>query len=121
MNSSVLNSMANTTLSTHPMMPAAAVMSRFSLSSWPKIFGRVHLIVSVVLWYIVDYFYVSKTLYSRPLGFDVEHCYLIHLNEVNDKSPDFKAYESNEQIVADKKELLMRLQRRPEVDAYLFE
>lgn len=31
------------------------------------------LIVSVVLWYIVDYFYVSKTLYSRPLGFDVEH------------------------------------------------
>ena len=75
------------------------------------------LIVSVVLWYIVDYFYVSKTLYSRPLGFDVEHCYLIHLNEVNDKSPDFKAYESNEQIVADKKELLMRLQRRPEVEA----
>lgn len=33
------------------------------------------LLVSVVLWYIVDYMYVQTSIYNEPRGFDISHCY----------------------------------------------
>lgn len=75
------------------------------------------LIVSVVLWFIVDQFNVTYRLQKRPTGFDTEHCYRIKLNEVDPKSPEFKNVESDEEYLNQRLDLLKRLQRRPEIEA----
>ena len=63
------------------------------------------LVVSVVMWYVVDYLYTRAATYLEPRGFNIEHCYLIELGELTPKSPDYIA------------ELLERLRRRPEIEA----
>ena len=35
------------------------------------------LVVSVVMWYVVDYLYTRAATYLEPRGFNIEHCYLI--------------------------------------------
>ena len=35
------------------------------------------LVVSVVMWYIIDLLYCSLATYNEPRGFDTEHCYLV--------------------------------------------
>ena len=35
------------------------------------------LVVSVVMWYIIDLLYCRLATYMEPRGFDTEHCYLI--------------------------------------------
>ena len=47
------------------------------------------LVVSVVMWYIVDYIYTQVATAMEPKGFDIEHCYLIHMGRLTDKSPDY--------------------------------
>lgn len=54
-------------------------------------------IVSVVMWYIVDYIYVSYALVHEPLGFNTEHCYRINVGTLNEKSPDYIADASGEE------------------------
>lgn len=75
------------------------------------------LLVSVVMWYIVDYMYVKAMIYNEPRGFDISHCYLIQMGELTDKSPDYVKYENNEQRSADIQELLERLRRREDMEA----
>lgn len=43
-------------------------------------------LVSIFLWGIVDYLYVTGKNYYTPLGYDIEHTYLIDLKEVSDRS-----------------------------------
>lgn len=74
------------------------------------------LIVSVVIWYISDYMYGRLAYYMKPRGFDIENCYLIVVNELTEKSPDYRQV-GWEQSMADKQELLDRLSRRPEIEA----
>ena len=73
------------------------------------------LIVSVVMWFITDFFYVRITDYYRPKGFDISHCYLISINKLTPNSPDFNPADTLEK--KDIAELLSRLQHRPEVEA----
>lgn len=75
------------------------------------------LVVSVVLWYVVDFLYVKTTIMREPRGFDIEHCYLIEMGELTPKSPDYREYENHAQRIADIRELVERLRRRPEVEA----
>ena len=75
------------------------------------------LIVSVVLWYIADYFYATLSTRLRPRGFDTEHCYLLNLYEITDKSPLFIPDQTTEQKSEAKNEIMERLRRRPEVEA----
>ncbi|MDE6161016.1 MAG: ABC transporter permease, partial [Muribaculaceae bacterium] len=75
------------------------------------------LVVSVVLWYIVDCFYVMYTVRSAPLGFDIEHCYRINLGSIEEYSPECIIPYSEEQLKADKSEMIERMRRRPEVEA----
>lgn len=76
------------------------------------------LIVSVVLWYIVDCCYVIYTVKHRPLGFDTEHCYAVTLGAVDSASPEYEHERDNfDNIAADRTELIERLRRRPEVEA----
>ncbi|MCM1504623.1 MAG: ABC transporter permease [Muribaculum sp.] len=75
------------------------------------------LIVSVVMWYICDYIYVRLANYYDERGFEIDHCYLLDFAELTPQSPDYVAYETQEEADADKMELLDRLSRRPEIEA----
>ena len=75
------------------------------------------LVVSVVMWYVVDYLYTRTATYLEPRGFNIEHCYLIELGELTPKSPDYTPDKSRDDTHADIAELVERLRRRPEVEA----
>ena len=74
------------------------------------------LLVSVVMWYITDRLYCTTVTYLEPRGFDIEHCYLIQMGKLNEKSPDYVAYQREDEH-KDVQELLKRLQRCPDVEA----
>ncbi len=74
------------------------------------------LVVSVVLWYIVDYFYVKINQYNYPRGFNIDNCYLIGVKTLSETSADYIAEQSWEQWIADRQELFDRIKRRPEVE-----
>lgn len=73
------------------------------------------LLVSVVMWYIVDYMYVKAAVYYEPRGFDISHCYLIQMGRLTDKSPDFIPNQTKEQQREDVKGLAERLKYRPDI------
>lgn len=75
------------------------------------------LVVSVVMWYVVDYLYTRAATYLEPHGFNIENCYLIELGELTPKSPDYIADRKSEDTHNDIAELVERLRRRPEVEA----
>ena len=75
------------------------------------------LVVSVVMWYVVDYLYTRAATYLEPRGFNIEHCYLIELGELTPKSPDYTPDKCRDDTHADIAELVERLRRRPEVEA----
>lgn len=51
------------------------------------------LLVSVFLWFLVDYLYVMGRTYTTPLGFDIEHTYQIGFGDLSDSNPDFLSKE----------------------------
>lgn len=71
------------------------------------------LIVSVVLWYIVDFVGAQLSLSMRPLGFDVENCFNISL----DADDETAAQYSEEDFTRMRYELLDRLSHHPDVEA----
>lgn len=75
------------------------------------------LVVSVVMWYIVDYIYTQAATAMEPRGFDIEHCYLINMGRLTDKSPDYIPNQSVEEQQEDIQEMLDRLKHRPDVEA----
>ena len=74
------------------------------------------LLVSVVMWYITDSLYCTTATYLEPRGFDIDHCYLIQMGKLNEKSPDYVPYQQSDEQ-RDVLELLNRLQHRPDVEA----
>lgn len=75
------------------------------------------LIVSVVLWFVIDSMYTTYAIFNEPRGFDTEHCYLIQFAELSDRSPDYKEYATWEEKSDDYLRLFDRLAARPEVEA----
>ncbi len=75
------------------------------------------LVVSVVLWYIIDYFYTTASIMVKPLGYDVEHCYKLMFNTVTDKSPSYIPDRTTEEDIADAREILSRMEHLPFVEA----
>ena len=75
------------------------------------------LVVSVVMWYIIDLLYCRMATYLEPRGFDTEHCYLITMGVLTDKSPDYTPYSDTHKQSDEVRELVERLRRRPEVEA----
>lgn len=74
------------------------------------------LIVSVVLWYVVDFFYVTIYNYTLPRGFDASNCYRIGVATLTDKSQEYIADRSDEERLKDRETLLDRIRMRPEVE-----
>ncbi|MDE6110115.1 MAG: ABC transporter permease [Muribaculaceae bacterium] len=77
------------------------------------------LVVSVLVWYIVDCVYVNYKVLSEPRGFDVEHCYFINYDAFDEGNPNY-VERTNEETIADALEFADRLRRRPEVEAVAF-
>lgn len=75
------------------------------------------LVVSVVMWFVVDYLYTQAATYVEPRGFDIEHCYLVEMGRLTAKSPDFIPDQTSEEKSADVLEFAERLRRRPEIEA----
>ena len=75
------------------------------------------LVVSVVLWFVVDFLYVKATLALRPLGFDIENVFSIETTQLSDEAIEFVAGKTNDDKMADKLTLLERLKMRPDVEA----
>ncbi len=75
------------------------------------------LLVSVVMWYIVDSLYCTTATYIEPRGFDIDHCYHIEMGMLNEKSPDYVPYQSSEEERRDVLELVNRLKHRPDIEA----
>ena len=73
------------------------------------------LLVSVVMWYIVDYMYVKVAVYNQPRGFDTSHCYLVKMSYLSKKSPDWIP---NDTLMKENiKDLVDRIRHRPDVEA----
>ena len=74
------------------------------------------LLVSVVMWWVIDNLYCIGATYFEPRGFNVEHCYLIEMGKLTEKSPNYVKRTNNQQN-EDIHELLNRLRQRPEIEA----
>lgn len=69
------------------------------------------LVVSVVLWYVLDFVYTRAALYVRPMGTDVENCFLI-------KYDAEETEEDDHMDVGDvRRQILDRLKRHPDIEA----
>lgn len=75
------------------------------------------LIVSVFLWYIVDDVYVTLYNYNRPLGFDTEHTYIMHLGRLSENSPEYIQDIPAETAVGHLRTALERIEQNPMIDA----
>lgn len=75
------------------------------------------MIVSVVIWWIADAMYVRLWIYNQPLGFEYDHCYDVHFDEINEKSEDYIPDRTEEERINDRYQLIERLAARPEIEA----
>lgn len=75
------------------------------------------LIVALFLWYIVDNVYVTLNNYYKPLGFDTEHTYIMHLGLLNESSYEYVKDISKETAVGYLHTAVERIQRNPMIEA----
>ena len=74
------------------------------------------LVVFAVMWYLVDWTYVTVRTWLQPMGFDTEHCYDLTFNRL---TPQAEGYRPGDDAEADMKNLLEiveRLRHRPGVE-----
>ena len=75
------------------------------------------LLVSVVLWYIVDSLFVTFSTYTEPRGFDITNTYNIEMGYYDEKSLDYIPNQTDKELNSDMRELIDRLRRHPAVEA----
>lgn len=76
------------------------------------------LIVFVVLWFVVDWTYVTARTYYEPVGFDITDTYYLELSLKNNKSDSYIPKDKKSTTLGqDITELTNRLRRLPEVEA----
>ena len=74
------------------------------------------LVVFAVMWYLVDWTYVTVRTWLQPMGFDTEHCYELTFNRL---TPQAEGYQPGDDAEADMRNLLEiveRLRHRPGVE-----
>ena len=76
------------------------------------------LVVSVVLWFVVDALYVRYAIYSKPMGIDIEHTYSIKLGYIESEVPGYHEYKDDvKERTEEVRAVLDRINHRPEVEA----
>ena len=83
-----------------------------NIGIWVELF-----LVSLFLWYITDYLYVTISEYNRPMGFDIENTYKIQLGILNEQNTDFMKDEPLDADVARLKTILERIQHNSMIEA----
>lgn len=83
-----------------------------NIGIWIELF-----LVSLFLWYITDYLYVTISEYSKPMGFDIENTYKVQLGMLNDKNKDFIKDEPLDADVARLETILERIQHNSMIEA----
>ena len=74
------------------------------------------LVVSTVLWCLVDWSYVTLRTYLQPMGFDTEHCYWITLNTLTPQADGYIPDQTAEDNMDALLEIVERLRHRPGVE-----
>lgn len=74
------------------------------------------MVVCCILWYIVDWVYVTARVYFAPLGFDTDHCYELTINRLDPKSPLYDPTLTVEDDMDAFIEIAERLRHRPGVE-----
>lgn len=73
------------------------------------------LVVSVVLFVLADKIYTKVATINEPLGYNIEHCYLLDFSTLTETSPDYVAYPDDDAAAKDLITLMERLRSRPEI------
>ncbi len=75
------------------------------------------LVVSVVLWFVVDYLYITLHTYNQPMGFDISNTYEIWVGGIPPSSPNYtelpEPIEARECIPR----FILYLQNHPDIEA----
>jgi putative ABC transport system permease protein len=75
------------------------------------------MIVSVCLFYVMDYLYVTGRLYATPLGFDTEHVYRVKLASIPPGGKEYKPGDTDSLKIEQWFSILSRLRAYPGVEA----
>lgn len=75
------------------------------------------LLVSVVMWFVVDALFVKYSILNQPRGFAYDNCYLLTMGRLTEENPDFVPYADEDGENAAVIELLNRLQHHPDIEA----
>lgn len=76
------------------------------------------LVVSVVIWVLIDQLYVQQHRINEDTGFDISNTFLVSVEMINSNSPEFDPAMNTDSLNAEyKREMIERLRRRPEVEA----
>ncbi len=76
------------------------------------------LVVSVVLWFVIDALYVKYSVYTKPMGIDIEHTYMVKLGYIEPGVPGYHKYkDEGKERTGEVMEILDRIQHRHEVEA----
>ena len=74
------------------------------------------LVVFAVLWYLVDWTYVTVRTWLQPMGFDTEHCYNLSFNRLTPQAEGYRAEDDAEADMRHLLEIVERLRHRPGVE-----
>ena len=74
------------------------------------------LVVFAVMWYLVDWTYVTVRTYLQPMGFDTEHCYDLTFNRLTPQAEGYQPGDNAEADMRDLLEIVERLRHRPGVE-----
>ncbi len=86
---------------------------RINLWLWVEL-----LLVSVVLWYVVDELYTTARVYLEPRGFSIEDTYLLRIGTLPPNSHEYVARsDTQEPAGTDLLQIVERLRLHPEVEA----
>lgn len=75
------------------------------------------LVVSVCLWYITDFLYVTGSVFFSPLGYDYEHTYRVKIAAVSSHSSQYNPEEATaEKLTENYLNILTRLRSYPGIE-----
>ncbi len=75
------------------------------------------LIVSVVIWFLVDEAYTMMATKHEPLGFEYDHCYEVKVSYLNERARGYVRYDSTTQENVDFTRMIRLIEARPEIEA----
>lgn len=77
-------------------------------------------IVAIFLWFIVDNVYAALSMYYKPMGFDIEHTYMLKLGYLSEASNRYDANYTDEEQVGFLEDIMNRITSDSKVESAAF-